>query len=40
MRALMGATIARTLMDQKPASRARPRRRRRLLAPVAALIRQ
>jgi hypothetical protein len=41
MRALMGATIARTLMDQKAAPRQRPRRRRRLrlLAPLAALIR-
>jgi hypothetical protein len=35
MRALMGATIARTLMDQKPAPRARPRRRRRGRFPLA-----
>ena len=43
MRALMGATIARSLMDQKPAPRARPRRRRRrrerLLPAFTALIR-
>jgi hypothetical protein len=43
MRALMGATIARTLMDQKPAPRARPRPRRRyrrrFLAALTALIR-
>jgi hypothetical protein len=43
MRALMGATIARTLTDQKPVRRARtrPRRRyrRRFLAAFAALIR-
>lgn len=41
MRALMGATIARTLMDQKPVSPRRPRRRRRLrlLAALAALTR-
>ena len=37
----MGATIARTLMEPQPAPKARPRRsrRRRLLAPLAALIR-
>lgn len=41
MRALMGATIARTLMEPKPHPTARPRRRRhwRLLAPLTALIR-
>ena len=37
MRALMGATIARTLMDQKQAPRARPRRRRRGLLPAGLL---
>jgi hypothetical protein len=35
MRALVGATIARTLMDDKPAPRARPRRRRRGRFPLA-----
>jgi hypothetical protein len=42
MRALVGATIARTLMEPKPAQRARPRRRRRwrLLTPLAMLIKR
>jgi hypothetical protein len=41
MRALIGATIARTLMEPKPVLRAHPRRRRRwrVLAPLTALIR-